>query len=203
MAGGKSRQSRQQSRSESVSKADAAEGRGERSPSRSVLSVPSARPMRIGDILVHMGVMTPAQRDGVLAAQRSAARPFGVLAEEMFGVSPGAVERAWAAQFAQMAPRIDAATVQAQPRALEMISRRQAWQFRVLPVQVLDGELIAATTEECLPRAMRFMGWRCAAEVSFVISDASSLGVGLVRHYPIAGMTPDDVPLRPAGAKAC
>ena len=68
-----------------------------------------------------------------------------------------------------------------------------------MPLYFSDAELVVATTEECLPRAMRFMAWRSPAEVSFVLSDASSLGVGLCRLYPMAGMSPDDVPLRRAG----
>ncbi|MCG3124270.1 MAG: hypothetical protein GIKADHBN_02727 [Phycisphaerales bacterium] len=159
----------------------------------------SGQPMRIGDLLVRMGVLTPDQRDQVLEAQRSGSRPFGVLAEEMFGVSPGAVERAWASQFAQLAPRIDAATVQAEKAALESVSRRQAWQFRVLPVRFAGSELIVATTQECLPRAMRFMAWRASHEVSFVLSDEQSLGIGLCRLFPMAGMSPDDVPLSRSG----
>ncbi len=153
--------------------------------------------MRMGDLLVHMGVMTEDQRDQVLEAQKQSPKPFGVLAEKMFGVSPSDVERAWARQFAQLAATID-------PRALEVpaevsaaINRRQAWQFRVLPLELRGTELVVATTEECLPRAMRFMGWRVDRPVSFVLAEPEQLGEALCTHHPMGGMRASDVRLAP------
>ena len=55
-----------------------------------------ATTLHLGDLLVRNGVMTARQRDDVLDAQRTRGGPFGALAEEMFGVSPRAVEQAWA-----------------------------------------------------------------------------------------------------------
>ena len=46
--------------------------------------------LKLGDLLVQQGVLTVAQRDQVLEAQRLRRRPFGVLAEDLFGVSPAA-----------------------------------------------------------------------------------------------------------------
>ena len=53
--------------------------------------------MRLGDLMVEHGVLSSTQRDEIVAHQQVSGRPFGLLAEEMYGVDPRAVERAWAA----------------------------------------------------------------------------------------------------------
>lgn len=155
-------------------------------------------PMRIGDLLVRMGVLSVAQRDAVLERQRARPRPFGVLAEEMFDVSPASVESAWAVQFSEMAPHVDPSAVCVPAEALALISRRQAWQFRVMPLWFSGDELVVATTRECLARAMRFVAWRIDKPVSFVIAEPHLLGRALCERYPMAGMSPDDVTRAPA-----
>jgi hypothetical protein len=151
------------------------------------------RHLYLGDLLVKHGVLTYEQRDLVLAAQKDRGGPFGVLAEEMFGVSPNAVEKAWAEQYAAIAPLVDPRTYNVQPRALEVINRRQAWQFRVLPLEFQGPNLVACTTQEALVRALRFTGWRLGHQVQFLICQPTALGEALCEHYPMAGMTPASV----------
>lgn len=158
--------------------------------------------IRLGDLLVRHGDLTPAQRDQILTAQRDLGRPFGVLAEKMFGVKPEAVERAWAAQYASIAPNIDPRVERVDPDALALVERRQAWQFHVLPMRFVSpeenslaatDELMVCTTQDSLVRALRFMGWRLGHFCRFVLADPVELGEALMRHYPMAGMKPDDV----------
>ncbi|MDX2131814.1 MAG: hypothetical protein SFY69_07165 [Planctomycetota bacterium] len=146
------------------------------------------RTVHLGDLLVQHGVLTAAQRDAVLAAQKERGGPFGALAEQMFGVNPGAVERAWAEQFDTIAPHVDPRTFPVQHRVLEVISRRQAWQFRVLPLEIRGSDLVLCTTREALVRALKFTGWRLGHAVQFVIAEANPLGEAMERYYPMAGM---------------
>lgn len=147
------------------------------------------RTVHLGDLLVQHGVLTPAQRDEVLIAQKTRGGPFGAIAEQMFGVNPAAVEAAWAEQFATLAPHVDPRSLDISPATLEMISRRQAWQFRVLPISQRGNELVMCTTQEALPKALKFAGWRLAHACQFVIADPLPLGETLERYYPLAGMT--------------
>ena len=55
---------------------------------------------RIGDHLVSAGVLTEAQVDEVLEAQRETQRPFGWLCEQLFSIEPTVIEEAWAQQYA-------------------------------------------------------------------------------------------------------
>lgn len=145
-------------------------------------------PARLGDLLVKRGVLSEQQRDEILKVQDTGARPFGALAEELFGISPEAVEHAWAEQFAMLCPRIDPRQTRILPEVLARVDRRQAWQFGVIPVRQTDEELLVVTSVEHLARAMRFVGWRVAGPVSFATCDRDALVIALGVHYNIAGL---------------
>ena len=152
--------------------------------------------LRLGDLLVLTGVLTPQQRDEVLNEQRLGGRPFGEIAEWMFGVSPAAVEAAWAQQVSDLAPHIDPRSENVDPYALRQIGRRQAWQFSVLPVRFIGEELVVCTTQDELPRALKFVGWRIGSLCRIVIADPELLGEALERHYPMSGMTASTIRTR-------
>ena len=143
--------------------------------------------IRLGDVLVRLGVLSEEQRGQVVEAQRASGRPFGVLAEEMFGVPPKAVERAWAEQYADLTGRVRLAEERADAAVLSRVERRQAWQFQIVPMRIESGELVIATTELALPRAMRFVGWVLGEEASFVIAEEEDLLARLSEVYPMPG----------------
>ncbi|MFM9995335.1 MAG: hypothetical protein ACKVU4_05985 [Phycisphaerales bacterium] len=149
--------------------------------------------LRLGDLLVQRGVLTVAQRDEVLRLQRTDPRPFGAIAERMFGVVPARVEEAWAEQFSGLTSHVDPRREPVDPRVLPAIDRRQAWQFRVLPLREEGGDLVLCTTREHLVRALKFTGWRIARSCHFVLAEPLALGEALMRHYRLDGMTPEMV----------
>jgi len=148
--------------------------------------------LRIGDVLVKQGVLTEDDRDAVLEEQRQTGEPFGVIAERLFEISPHGIELAWAEQYACIADEVDPRGERIDSNALETIDRRQAWQFRVLPLHFDGQELVLCTTQENLPRALRFVGWRIGRQAYLVVSDARALGEALANHYPMDGMSPDN-----------
>lgn len=145
--------------------------------------------LRLGDLLVRNGVLTDEQRDQILEQQREIGRPFGELAERLYGVSPHDIEQAWAEQYASLSPPVDPRRYRPSEEILASINRRQAWQFEVLPLKRDGEELLLCTTQENLPRAMKFAGWRLGEAVSFVLASPKALGEALERHYPMGGMT--------------
>lgn len=146
--------------------------------------------MKLGDLLVERGVLTEDQRNEILSIQRQRARPFGELAERLFGVGPTLIEEAWACQYARDAQLVDPIDLAPDPQALALVSPRQAWQFKVLPIAIDDGELVAVSCQAHLVRALRFVGWRIARPCYFKIALAEPLGQALMRHYPMPGMSP-------------
>ena len=157
--------------------------------------------IRMGEILVRRGLLNHAQVELILQEQQRWHRPFGVLAEEMFELGPQQIEAAWAEQYASMAPAVDVRTTEPDPMALSMVDRRQAWQFRVLPLRFEGPELVVATTGDQLVRALRFVSRVLATPCYLVLTEAQMLGEALVRHFPMAGMTPECV-LAPVPAMA-
>jgi len=151
--------------------------------------------IRLGDLLVEFGAITASERDTIIGMQSQTHRPFGVLAEERFGVDPGVIERAWAEQYSRRGDRFDPHGATPDPRAVALIDRRQAWQFAIVPIGFDHaGELTLCTSVEYLPRAMRFAGWRLGERVAFVLAEREDLGRALERAYPMGAGAEDLLP---------
>ena len=89
--------------------------------------------IQIGELLVEQGVLTEAQVRHILQVQKVSNRPFGDLAERLFGIDPKAVEDAWVEQYLRMAVTVDLDDQEIDTDCLRLLNRRQAWQFRLLP----------------------------------------------------------------------
>ena len=146
--------------------------------------------LRLGDFLVKQGVLTKAQRDAIVAEQETTHRPFGWLAERMFNVDPSEVERAWAWQYEAIAQTMDPLKQRVNQDALALITRRQAWQFDVLPIKFSGDELVVCTTRSNLARGLRFLNWSVNHACSMAITDEDRLREALATHYPMAGLGP-------------
>jgi len=145
--------------------------------------------IRLGEALMRQGVLTNEQVEQILERQRKCGRPFGALAEEMFSVSPELVEQAWAEQYQTLTEVVDPRAERTDPAVVSLIDRRQAWQFRILPLR-LDGEEIrVATASPHLLRAMRFALQHFGQVCYFVIAQPEALGEALMQHFPMPGMT--------------
>jgi len=144
--------------------------------------------MRLGEALIEQGLLDADQVEAVLEEQRTRNRPFGLLAEEMFGLSPICVEDAWAAQYASIAELVDPLRELIDPDALAVVDRRQAWQFRILPLRIEDGELRVATIQAHLTRAMRFTLRHVGQPCYFVLTTPDGLAAGLSTHFPMDGV---------------
>ncbi|GAB5496431.1 MAG: hypothetical protein Phyf2KO_15110 [Phycisphaerales bacterium] len=144
-------------------------------------------PLRIGDILVEQGVLTEHMREEILEEQRVVGKPFGELAERMFGIDPSKVEDAWARQYEQIAGVYSFASGKPDDEALACVTARQAWQFKLLPVRFEHGELMMVTTRENLPRALRFAATQLTQVCFFVTTPADELAEALQDVFPMPG----------------
>jgi hypothetical protein len=143
--------------------------------------------LRLGDLLVQLGTLTREQCDTVLREQQRSNRPFGVLAEKMFHIEPDALERAWAEQYASIAERIDPAVERYDLDVIRLISKRQAWQFRLLPLRRDGNEIMVCSSTEHLARALRFAYRHIGPSCYFVTCDSDQLLTALERYYPMPG----------------
>ncbi len=149
--------------------------------------------LRLGGILVARGVLDAEMLEMILEQQRRTGEPLGPLAVRMAGACPRAIEDAWNWQYARRARRLDPETECIEPRALAAVSRRQAWQFRVLPIRFEGPDLLLVTIESRLRRALGFAANVLGTPVQVVLSTPRQLGGGLCTHYPWPGMTPEAI----------
>ena len=145
--------------------------------------------MRIGEMLVSAGLLTTDQVEVILRKQQSHPEPFGLLAQRMYGLEPQRIEDVWTETTIRMScvvrPRADAID----RNVLDLLTRRQAWQFRFLPMQVdNDGSLVAATTREHLSRAVRFATRVLDRPCVFVLTDSEYLAEKLEAFYSLPGL---------------
>ena len=139
----------------------------------------------IGELLVEQGVLTDTQVRHILAVQRVSNRPFGDLAERLFGIDPKAVEDAWVEQYLRMAPTVDLEEQEIDTDCLRLLNRRQAWQFHLLPLNREDGAVSMATSASDLVRSVNFATRTIDEPVYFLIAERQQLRDILMKHYPV------------------
>lgn len=140
---------------------------------------------RLGELLVERGALTAGQLSQLLKLQQTRREPLGVLAEEHFGVDPSDLEAAWSEQYALITASVDPRRELIDPTVLSTITKRQAWQFRVLPMRYDGQEVMIATCREHLPRALRFAYRHFGASCYLVVAQADALFDALQKHYPL------------------
>jgi hypothetical protein len=140
--------------------------------------------IRIGQLLVEQGVLSDIQVEHVLKVQRESGRPFGDLAERLYGISPRAVEDAWVEQYIRTAGVVDLSNIEMDKECLRLLNRRQAWQFHVIPTN-REQELNVATSPEGLVRAVNFATRSFDEPVYFMLAERAQLREFLMKHYPV------------------
>jgi hypothetical protein len=141
--------------------------------------------IQIGQLLVEQGVLTEAQVQHILKVQRVSSRPFGDLAERLYGINPKAVEDAWVEQYLRIAGVLDLDEAEIDAECLRLLNRRQAWQFHLLPMYREDEGLHVATSAEDLVRSVNFATRTFDEPVHFMIAERAQLRDFLMRHYPV------------------
>jgi hypothetical protein len=144
------------------------------------------KPIRLGEILVERGVLSEQQVFEILQAQRKHRLPFGVLAERMFDVTLDSIEQAWIEQYHRFSGTIDLTQRHVDTQALQLINRRQAWQFEILPIGFEPtGELLMAASRKRLARAVTFAANRLEHVVYFRIAESEQLRLFLHKYFPM------------------
>ena len=141
--------------------------------------------IQIGQLLVEQGVLTQSQVNHILKVQRVSQRPFGDLAERLYGINPKAVEDAWVEQYIRIAGVMDLNEIEVDTDCLRLLNRRQAWQFHMLPMNRSDDHLNIATDKESLVRAVNFSAKKLDEPVFFQLADRAQLRAFLMKHYPV------------------
>src|SRR5205085_7712251 len=121
----------------------------------------------------------------ILKIQKASHRPFGDLAERLYGINPKAIEDAWVEQYLRVAGVVDLDEQKMDENCLRLLNRRQAWQFHVLPINREDQNLNVATSAKDLVRAVNFSTRKIDEPVYFQIAERTQLREFLMKHYPV------------------
>jgi hypothetical protein len=141
--------------------------------------------IQIGQLLIEQGVLSDSQVQHILKVQKISHRPFGDLAERLYGIDPKAVEDAWVQQYLRMVGVVDMEEQDVDVDCLRLLNRRQAWQFHLLPLNRGEEGLHMATTSENLVRSINFTVRKLDEPVHLLIAERHQLREFLMRHYPV------------------
>lgn len=139
----------------------------------------------IGRLLVEQGVLTREQVKHILEVQKTSHRPFGDLAERLYGVEPRAVEDAWVDQYVSRTGSVNLDDMHFDPECRLLVTARQAWQFHLLPIRRDDDSVHVATTAANLVRCVNFATRRFNEPVHFVIARDRQLRQYMMERYPV------------------
>ena len=148
----------------------------------------TTRTIRLGTILVQRGVLDEHQVQRVLRIQQESGQPFGLLCERLYDIPASKIESAWAKQYAMLVEKTDFTSVDPDSEVLDMVSRRQAWQFRVM---LLMGRMRTHHGDHAQRSLSRTSIREQRHRPSCVLrhgSSASSLDEALRRYYPMPGI---------------
>lgn len=145
--------------------------------------------MRIGEMLVSAGLLKSEQVDEILKRQRCHPEPFGLVAQRLYNLDPVDIERIWTDTTIRISRSVRPASDEIDRNAIDLITRRQAWQFRFLPIRMDGtGTLIAATTASHLSRAVRFATRILDCPCTMMLTDAEYLAANLEAYYQLPGL---------------
>lgn len=141
--------------------------------------------IQIGKLLVEQGVLTLEQVRHILDVQKSSHRPFGDLAERLYGVNPRAVEGAWVEQYVARMGVTNLESIELDEDCTALVSTRQAWQFHLLPLKRDDDSLHMATIPSNLVRCVNFATRKFDEPVHFVLASDRQVRRQLMERYPV------------------
>jgi type IV pilus assembly protein PilB len=102
-------------------------------------------PMRIGDLLLERGLITPQQIEVALAEQKRAYRPLGAILLSLGFVDSASVARLLSEQLGL--PLLDATSARPDPLLLSMISASFVREHGALPIAMQGDELLVAMVD--------------------------------------------------------
>jgi hypothetical protein len=117
-------------------------------------------------------------------------QPFGAVAAELFGVQEAELWRAWAQQMIECCPRVYPSEIRIDAKALTFVTAREAWAYRLLPIEWTEQDISIVTTAERLPNAMAYAQIKSPVPAVFALAEREELEAVIRREYGL-----QDLPL--------
>jgi len=143
---------------------------------------------RIGELLKQRGMLNDAQISEILERQKVSGSPFGAVAAELFGVQEAELWRAWAQQMIDCCPKLSPSELVSNPKSLAFVTPREAWAYRLLPLDWNENEILLVTTAERLPNAMAYAQIKAPVPAVFAVADRLDLEAAIRRNYGLSSL---------------
>ncbi|HEY8751271.1 MAG TPA: hypothetical protein VIM11_25025 [Tepidisphaeraceae bacterium] len=120
----------------------------------------------------------------ILEDQLMSGRRFGEIALSLGWCQPDHVWRAWCAQLAHNHQTVDLEEVGVDTQSLGALHASSARAFGVIPIRILDDQLVLAVSAESLARAREELPQHLNRKLLFVVADSEQIRRKLNCLYP-------------------
>jgi type IV pilus assembly protein PilB len=138
---------------------------------------------KFGQMLSRFVPMSEHDIHEILDEQAVCRRKFGEIALSWNLCRPDHVWRAWCAQLAQQPQYVDLHEIGVDTQAITAITYSIAREYCVLPLRLLDDELVVATSEAFHDRALQLLPEALKRNVRFVIADEAAVLAAIQLNY--------------------
>ena len=139
---------------------------------------------KIGDLLRRLVPLSRHDVDEILQEQRATQLRFGETAISMGLCRPEHVWRAWCGQSTDEIDRVDLDEVGVDSQATPLIPREVAMRFGVVPLRVITGALLVATSDVCFEEAVVGLPPFVHLKLKFVLAPQDQIQRALATYYP-------------------
>jgi len=119
----------------------------------------------------------------ILEHQAVTHRRFGEIALGWGLCRPDQVWAAWCAQLSHERRRTDLDDIGIDAQSVGCVSAARAREFGIVPVRVIDDQLIIATCDEAIGRAEAELPQLLNRKIAFVLADADQIARAILRYY--------------------
>jgi hypothetical protein len=141
--------------------------------------------VRIGEILSRMGQLNEHDIDEILQEQSASGHRFGDIALAWGMVEPTHVWRAWCDQLGDGPQMVDLDQIGIDSQATAHLSGDVARRLGIMPVRLLDGELVLAISNPTQAEALEQMHEMFRASLRFVVAHPRKIQEAIDRYYPL------------------
>ena len=138
---------------------------------------------KFGQMLSRFVPMSAHDIHEILDEQATCRRKFGEIALSWNLCRPDHVWRAWCAQLAQEPQYVVLDEIGVDTQAMTAVAYSIAREFSVLPLRLLDDELVVATAEAHHDRALKMLPDAIKRSVRFVLADESAILTAIQTNY--------------------
>jgi type IV pilus assembly protein PilB len=141
---------------------------------------------RIGERLSNIIPLTGHDIEEILAEQSATGKRFGDIAIQLGLAAPEDVWRAWGTQLAEAPQRVDLHKFHIDSQAVMHIPSQIAIRYHIIPVRILDNELVIAVDESAYPDVVHELFGVINYKVKYILCSHRQIAESLRSYYPRA-----------------